>query len=79
MPPGLESLPPPPPPRRHFRVGWPALAATAISLGGYSLCSVYERSSPVLVGLGLAVAFAGFLGVSLALILDSDPEEGPPG
>jgi hypothetical protein len=77
MPPDVEPLPPPRPPRRHFRVGWPALAATATSLGGYSLCSYYERSSAVLVGLGLAVAFAGFLGVSLALILDSDPEGGP--
>jgi hypothetical protein len=57
---------------RHFRIGWPALAATAVSLGGYALCSYFEASRPLLVGLGLALAFAGFLGTSLAMILDSD-------
>jgi hypothetical protein len=61
--------------QRHFRVCWPALAATAVSLGGYSLCSYSEKSSIPLVGLGLFLAFSGFIGVSLAMILDSDLRE----
>ena len=60
---------------RHFRLRLPALAATAVSLGGYALCSYYEKSSALLVGLGLLLAFGGFLGVSLAMILDSDHED----
>jgi hypothetical protein len=66
------------PPARHVPVRWPALAATLVSLGGYALCSVYERTSPLLVGLGLVVAFGGFVGVCLAMILDSGHEDGPP-
>jgi hypothetical protein len=59
----------------HFRIGWPAWVATLISLGGYVLCSTYEKSSVALVGLGLLLAFGGFVGVSLVMILDSDQEE----
>jgi hypothetical protein len=59
-------------------VRWPALAATGVSLGGFSLCSVFadspSRQGVLWVGLGLLLAFAGFVGVSLAMILDSDRE-----
>ena len=61
--------------QKHFRVCWPALAATGVSLAGYSLCSCYEKSNIPLVGLGLFLAFSGFIGVSLAMILDSDRPE----
>jgi hypothetical protein len=61
---------------KHYRISWGAWVATVVSLAGYSVCSYFaERSSPLLVGLGLLLAFAGFLGTSLAMILDSDHAE----
>jgi hypothetical protein len=64
--------------RKRFRIGWHAVAATGISLGGYSLCSwsvASGNSYPFLVGAGLILAFSGFVAVSLAMILDSDHED----
>ncbi len=59
-------------PARHFRVPPTAWLATGVSLGGWTLCCVYQTSSPALVALGLVLAFAAFLGLSLAMILASD-------
>jgi hypothetical protein len=59
-------------PAPHFRVPSTAWLATGVSLGGWSLCCVHQSSSPALVALGLLLAFAGFLGLSLAMILASD-------
>jgi hypothetical protein len=61
-----------PQPTRHFRVPATALLATGVSLGGWALCCVFQSSSPPLVALGLVLAFGGFLGLSLAMILASD-------
>ncbi len=63
------------PMQTHFRIPVSATLATGLSLGGYALCAACETTAPWLVGLGLLLAFAGFVGVSLALILDSDHEE----
>jgi hypothetical protein len=51
-----------------------AWLATGVSLGGWtlSLCSVYRSWDSALVALGLVLAFGGFLGLSLAMILASD-------
>jgi hypothetical protein len=59
-------------PARHLRVPRTALLATGVSLGGWALCCVHQTTSPALVALGLGLAFAGFLGLSLAMILASD-------
>ncbi len=60
-------------PVRHFRVPGAAWLTTGISLGGWALCCIgYKESSPSLVAVGLVLAFAGFLGLSLAMILASD-------
>jgi hypothetical protein len=59
-------------PARHLRVPWTAWPATGVSLGGWALCCVYQTTSAALVALGLGLAFAGFLGLSLAMILASD-------
>jgi len=60
-------------PARHLRVPATAWLATAVSLGGWTLCCVgYKQSSPGLVALGLVLAFAAFLGLSLSMILASD-------
>ena len=61
--------------QKHFRIPISALLATSLSLAGYGLCSWYEKSQPWLVGLGLVLALGGFIGVALALILDSDHED----
>ena len=83
MPPDVAPTPPPPGPAKPagegFALRWPAVAATLLSLAGYGVCSYYERSSPLMVGLGLAAAFGGFVGVSLAMVLSSDREDGGPG
>jgi hypothetical protein len=49
-----------------------AWLATGVSLGGWTLCCLYQTSSAALVALGLGLAFGGFLGLSLAMILASD-------
>jgi hypothetical protein len=61
-------------PARHFRVPPTAWLATGISLGGWVLAlhGVIEERHPALVALGLVLAFGGFLGLSLAMILASD-------
>jgi len=43
----------------RFRLVWPALLATGITLGGCILCSIYEKSDARLVGLGM-LTFFGF-------------------
>jgi hypothetical protein len=61
-------------PARHLRVPWTAWLTTGISLGGWVLAlhGVTEERHPALVALGLVLAFGGFLGLSLAMILSSD-------
>jgi hypothetical protein len=55
----------------HFRICWQALVASTVSLAAFFLCTSFARTNALLVGLGLVLAFDGFVGVTLALTLNS--------